>query len=145
MVRSSALLLAALAIALLASVTAGRAEIEPQPCAWESAEVVSVRRLDRDQADLRGRCVRVLALNDGWALRSQRRGRAGVEETFIGAYFEEDALHASLAERPRRVEVLGVVGHCSDICSNSSEDVICMPVGFCHYYDGPYVMISAVG
>jgi hypothetical protein len=83
------------------------------------------------------------------------------QETFIGAYFDDDALHASLRERPRRVEALGVVGHCSDICADENdamrrelaaaraegrepEITICMPAGFCHYYEDPYVMIEDV-
>lgn len=145
MVRSSALSLAALAIALLAPVAGGQTVSAPQTCTWETAEPVSVRALDRSRTDVRGRCVRVFALNDGWALRTQRQSRQGAEETFVGAYFEDHALRDALGVHPRRVEALGVVGHCSDICANPNPDVFCMPVGFCHYYYGdPYVMISAV-
>jgi hypothetical protein len=144
MLRSAGLSLAALTIAFLAPLGAGWAQSDA-PCTWDSAQAMSVRALERAQADLRGRCVRVRAQSDGWALRvSEQRGIAG-EETLIGAYFEDEALRASLAERPRRVEALGVVGHCSDICANSGDDVVCMAVGYCHYHYGdPYVMISAV-
>lgn len=135
---------AVLPIALLASAALGQTEGPAQACTWENAEAVSTRALDRSRVDLRGRCVRVTALNDGWALRSQRRSRDGIEEIFIGAYFEDAAMREAFAVRPRRVEALGIVGHCSDICAEASSDAICMPVGFCHYHSDPYVLISAV-
>lgn len=161
MLRSSGLSLAALSIALIAPLAAGWAQTEPAACTWETAEPISVRALERSRTALRGRCVRVFGRTDGWALRvSERRGVAG-EETFIGAYFNDDALHSSFTEHPRRVEALGVVGHCSDICAEENEAMlreldaaraegrepeitICMAAGFCHYYEDPYVMIQDV-
>jgi hypothetical protein len=162
MLRSSGLSLAALTIALLAPLAAGWAQTEPAACTWETAEPVSVRALERSQTAFRGRCVRVLGETDGWALSaSRRRGVAG-EEIFIGAYVDDDALRSSLRERPRRTEVLGVVGHCSDICAEENEAmrreldaahaegrepenlVICMAAGFCHYYEDAYVQIQDV-
>ena len=72
-------------------------------------------------------------------------------EYFIGAYAHDELTLRPYVERPRRVEVLGVVGQCSDICANSPETdaegntVFCMPAGYCHYYYAdPYVMIEAV-
>ena len=144
MVRSAGLSLAVLTIALIAPFAAGWAQTEPEPCTWENAEPISVYALEHSGAALRDRCVRVFAETDGWALRVwRRRGIAG-ETTFVGAYFDDETLRSSLAERPRRIEALGVVGHCGDICAGAADDVICMPVGFCHYYHDPYVQIRDI-
>jgi hypothetical protein len=78
------------------------------------------------------------------------RGLREAQIDFIGAYSHSENLMDSFSERPRRVEVLGRVGHCADICAEGEtrdEDgnvVICMATGFCHYYYDPYVMIEAV-
>jgi hypothetical protein len=139
------------AIALLALVGASWAQQRDAPrCTWSTAEYASVSRLERSRTDFRGHCVRVRAELDGWKLSVTRSTGGGAIEYFIGAYSGDEALLRAFQNRPRRVEVLGVVGHCSDICANSPTTTpegytnVCMPVGFCHYYDDPYVMIEAV-
>jgi hypothetical protein len=122
------------------------------PCSWESAERVTVRGLDGAEGGEPGRCVRLRAELDGWMLSDARRHRGlrAAQTDFIGAYSRDEALLDGFAERPRRVEVLGRVGHCGDICAEGETRdeegnvVICMAIGFCHYYDDPYVMIEAV-
>ncbi|MGQ0533106.1 MAG: hypothetical protein ACT4OF_10520 [Caulobacteraceae bacterium] len=145
---------AALCAILLAAIGAawaqeGRAQTD---CTWETAERLSVRRIDGAETGLRGRCVRVRAELDGWQLSAARPQRRSVAAPidFIGAYSRDATLLEPFRERSRRVEVLGVVGHCSDICAGEhgrdeqGSTTICMPTGFCHYYDDPYVMIEAV-
>lgn len=125
----------------------------PSRCTWQTAERLTVRGIDAAGTGLRGRCVRVRARLDGWALRADRphRGLAASQYDFIGAYSDDPALLEPYRERERRVEVLGVVGHCSDICADGGvrqdaegNTIICMATGFCHYYADPYVLIEAV-
>jgi hypothetical protein len=98
--------------------------------------------------------VRLRARLDGWGLYANRphRGFDASQYDFIGAYSDDPGLLDPFRARERSVEVLGVVGHCSDICADgggvqptdAADTVICMPAGFCHYHDDPYVMITAV-
>lgn len=164
--RALVLLLAALALAAPLALAQNRAPA----CTWETAEAISVAALERSGAHHRGRCVRVRGLTDGWAMRSRERRGAVGEEIFIGAYVDDEALGRELRRRPRRVEALGVVGHCRDICAEENELldvagaagsrremaaaraegrapeslVICMASGYCHYYDDAYLRIQAV-
>lgn len=109
--------------------------------------------------------MRVSGWLNGWAIYSNRQERNSnhLETTFVGAYFDEPALADALQDRPRSGQALGVVGHCADVCADNyrqweeeraaaeregrepSQDLpFCMPVGFCHYYDDPYVSVQQV-
>lgn len=159
--------LRALALIVFASVAgllgARAAEVEPDPaCTWESAEAVGVIALDRSELRYRGYCVRVRGMLDTRSIGVTRRGDRN-ERVFIGAYFAEPAMRDDYITA-RSVEVLGIVGHCRDICADenealqrqaeaerngvapeASEDIpLCMPVGHCHYYDDPYILVQAV-
>jgi hypothetical protein len=134
-------------------VAAAQQERSAAPCTWDVATPLTVRGIDASETNLRGRCVRLRARLDGWGLYADRphRGFDAAQYDFIGAYANDPALLAPFRERERRVEVLGVVGHCSDICADGGvqqdadgNTVICMATGFCHYYGDPYVMIEAV-
>jgi hypothetical protein len=148
----SSLCAAALFAVLLAVVGAASAQPERAPCDWDTAEPVTVRGLDSVEGGAPGRCVRLRAELDGWMLSDVRphRGLRAAQTDFIGAYSHSENLMDSFNERPRRVEVLGRVGHCGDICAEGETRdaegnvVICMATGFCHYHDDPYVMIDAV-
>jgi hypothetical protein len=114
-------------------------------CTWENARTVSLLALEASGERLVGQCVRVrgqLTARDMSVER--RRGATTTVETTIGAYFVDRSVQVALADRPRYVQALGVVGHCRNVCADSDPDAICMPIGHCHYYDDPYVMIQDV-
>jgi hypothetical protein len=146
----------------LLMLTAGLASSQaPSGCTWETARAVSVRMLDGAPARWAGACVRVRGELDYRSLSQTRRERLTViERTSIGAYFANDTL-TSLAGRwqtPRRVEALGTVGLCRNICADANHDAvstgvsggsvttvtICLPTGWCHSYDDPYVLIASI-
>jgi hypothetical protein len=132
-------------IALLACGAALAQSSAPRDCAWETAERISLRELERSGERLVGRCVRVRGELNARNMRVERRlGATITESTMIGAYFIDGALRASFSERPRHTQALGVVGHCRNVCAAADPDTICMPSGHCHYYDDPYVMIQRV-
>jgi hypothetical protein len=135
---------------------------QPAPCTWETARPVTVRTLNGAPTRWVGACVRVRADLDRRSLSTTRRERATVtERTSIGAYFADETLSdaASAWSRPRRVEALGVVGLCRNICADANARAsaaagassggvttftVCLPAGWCHYYDDPYVLIDAI-
>ena len=158
---SRALSASALGLMALAAFGAVWAQQAPH-CTWETASRISVDTLERSEERLKGQCVRVRGMLDYRSLSTTRStGITSREITFIGAYFADDALRQSFLNHPRRVEALGAVGHCRDICAeadkanrmqsvnadpNDSEVLagICMPIGHCHFYDDPYVTVQAV-
>lgn len=134
-----------LGAAALAATGAGWAQDEtPPPCAWETAQRISVRALERSGDRLRGQCVRVVGRINGRDLADmQRPPRGNYEDLMVGAYFDDEAMADSFFEHPRRVEALGRVGLCEDICADAGPDVFCMATGYCHYHGGPYVLVKA--
>lgn len=137
-------MLAAIALAIC-GVAWAQTEAQPPACTWETAQPISLRVLERSDERLVGQCVRVrgdLSARDMSVER--RRSATTTEETIIGAYFVDNDMRSTFSERPRFTQALGVVGHCRNVCADADPEAICMPIGHCHYYDDPYVMIQDV-
>lgn len=141
---AGAAFLAVIALAVC-GVAWAQSESTPAECTWEIAIEIGVRALERSGERLVGQCVRVRGHLNARDMRVERRLSATTaEETLIGAYFVDASTRTALSERPRYAQALGVVGHCSNVCDDADAEAICMPVGHCHYYDDPYVMIQDV-
>lgn len=153
-------LLAAAVVAILLGADANLAQSQTnaEQCDWRTARSMSVIGIERSGERFKGQCVRTYG-----QLTSRNVGAEGPggEYVFIGAYFDDELLRDTFDVRPRTVRVLGVLGHCSDTCrdieaQNAQEavraaaegrqpdEILCMPIGHCHYYNDPYIQVQAV-
>lgn len=129
---------------------------EPAPsadCTWENARKISVETLERSNRKLVGQCVRVRG--DLSATRLSNTRSSGVSSevwTGVGAYFQSAKLMEQVFgwEEDHRVEVLGAVGHCTQVYDEmkaelaENPDAVFLPTGWCHFYADPLVRIKAI-